>query len=349
MQYRLKPTTQRVLYPATIRYSKLGLTGLVGVGALLLILLVGWILDLGAERGEVREFGAYARANQLQPVNAIAEAARSRRFVFLADIYGAAGPKRLAMSAIEAISRQSGLDAVVVEVGSDQQPYLDSYFDRSPEDGSVLVSNPRTLRETGAGGREYLELYHRIWQLNQRLGADRRIQVIAADIENWPPRRALSTTDRARRYAERADTMVSNLHRELLGLSPRSRVLVFMSGLQALKNVSGQLMTGGTSAVVVPWFAARLEDRFPGEVFSVLVDSPGSSAPNDVVPYTGTRLTDEAKSALPGGSYALRVNNMFDFLSRPIRESTGPGFTFDILPRQYRLKDVSDLYVHLSN
>jgi hypothetical protein len=347
MQYGIK-RTQRAIDPTRFRNSRLGVTGIFGTLALLLIVFIGWILDLSGERGEVSAFGKFARANMQQPVPAVAEAARSRQFVFLSDIYGAPAPKRLALEAVTAISGASGLDAVVVEVGRDQQPYLDRYFDRSPEDASVLVSNPRTLRESGAGSRGYLELYHRIWELNQKLSADRRIQVIAADLDGWPSQRALSTTDRARLFAERADTMVSTLHRELLGMSPRARVFVLMSGLQALKRVSGQLQTGGTAAVVVPWFAARLEDRYPGEVYSILVDSPGSSS-DDIVPFTGTRLTEEAKSALPDGIYALPVNEQFDFLSRPIRENSGPGFTFSIMPRQYRLKDVADLYVHFGN
>ncbi len=340
---------QRSIYPHRIRYSKLGVTGLFSLVALVLIVIAGWLLDLGGAREDVREFGAYARAQKRSPVETLVEAARSHRIVFLADIYGSTETKRLASEVIEAIVAGPGLDAVVVEVGHDQQPYLDRYFDRTPEDASVLVSHARTLREAGPGSRGYLDLYHRIWQLNEKLGADRRIQVIAADLEGWPPERALSTADRARRFSERDSAMVSNLEREVLANSPRSRILVFMTGLHGLKSGTGQLQTGGTAPVTVQWLAARLEERFPGDVHSTIVDAPGSGSMDELVPFTGTRLPAEAESVLPAGRYLLRVNDSFDFLSRPIRESAGPGLTFDILPRRYRLKDVVDDYIHLGN
>ncbi|MGH7466997.1 MAG: hypothetical protein ACRENP_03330 [Longimicrobiales bacterium] len=340
---------QRVLYPARIRYSKLGVTGLASVVALLLIVAAGWILELRGEREDVRSFGAWAEAQKLSPIDALVEAARSHRILFLSDIYGSIETKRLAADAVEAIANGPGLDALVVEVGHDQQPYLDRYFDRSPEDASVLLSRPRTLRESGPGARAYVDLYHRIWQLNQKLGADRRIQVIAADLDNWPPTRAVSTADRARRFSERGQGMMRNLEQEVLNITPRARVLVFMSGLQALKTGTGQLQTGGTSAVNARWLATYLEQRFPGEVHSAVVDAPGTSNPEELVSYIGTRLPLEAESVLPRGRYALPVTSAFDFLSQPIRRIAGPGLTFDLLPRQYRLKDVVDAYIHLGN
>jgi hypothetical protein len=257
--------------------------------------------------------------------------------------------KRLAAEVIDSIASGPGLDAVIVEVGHDQQPYLDYYYNQIPEDASVLVSHPRTLRESGAGSRGYLDLYHRIWKLNEKLGADRRIQVIAADLDNWPTERALSTADRARMFSARDSAMLANLDREVLGPSPRSRILIFMTGLHGLKSGSGELQTGGTSRVSVQWLASRLEQRYPGEVHTALVDATGSINPDEFVSYTGTRLPEEAESVLPAGRYSLRVNDRFDFLSRPIRESTAPGLTFDILPHDYRLKSVADDYIHLGN
>ncbi|MGH7461586.1 MAG: hypothetical protein ACREMA_11245, partial [Longimicrobiales bacterium] len=55
---------QRSIYPHRVRYSKLGVTGLFSLVALLLILIAGWALDLGGARADVREFGEYARAEK---------------------------------------------------------------------------------------------------------------------------------------------------------------------------------------------------------------------------------------------------------------------------------------------
>ncbi|MEX2284348.1 MAG: hypothetical protein WEE89_17800 [Gemmatimonadota bacterium] len=340
---------QRRVYPARIRYSKLGVTGLFSIVALVLIVAAGALLDLRGDRAEVREFGEYARANQQDPVAAIVAAARSRRFVFLADIHSSVEAKRLAAQAIRAVAEGPGLDAVVLEVGHDLQPQIDRYFDTTPENASILLSNPRTLREPGAASREYLEIYHVIWQLNEKLGADRRIQVIAADLDLWPPEPAVSPSHRARQFSERDAAMVKNLDRESIGMGARARVLVFMTGLHVLRSGRGQLQTGGSTPVNALWFAARIAQRHPGDVHSFVLDAAGSGSPDELVPYTGTRLGEETKALLPAGRYALRINEAFDFLTRPIRENPVPGMSFDLFPRAYRLKDVADEYIHLGN
>jgi erythromycin esterase-like protein len=333
-----------------VRYSKLGITGVVSLLVVGLILVAGGLLDLrgGGNREEVQRFGTYAGQAKQDPVEAIVAGGRAHRFVFLSDIHGSTETKRLATRVVEALANGPGLDAVVLEVGRDQQTYIDRYFDASVEDASVLLSHPRTLRDPGSATRDYLELYHRIWLLNEKLGADRRINVIAADLEGWPDERAVSPTERARRFAQRDEAMAQNLERAVLGSSTRSRLLVFTTGLHALKRGQGLLQSGGSAPVEAQWLAARLEQRYPGEVYSALVDAPGSgSQAVELVPYNGTRIPKAAESVMPPGRYALPVNDAFDFVSRPVQENGMPGLHFEIAPRNYRMKDVSDLYVYL--
>lgn len=332
-----------------VRYSKLGATGAFSVAALALILVAGALLDLRGQRSEVRRFGAAAREQRLKPIAAITDAARSHRFIFLADVAGSSEAKRLAGDAIEAIAASSGLDAVLVEVGSDLQPYLDLYFNTEPEDASVLLGHPRTLHELTGEERDFLELYHRIWQLNKKLGADRHIRVVAADLQKWGEQAALSPADLARRYGERSKAMNAALDRSVLTMSSRARVFVFMTGLHVLRSGRAQLQTGGTATVESPWFATRLADTYPGEVYSVIVESTVTGTVRDPVDFTGTRLPEVAEEALPNGKYALRIDETFDFLSNPIATRTTPGITFQIAPRGYRLSEIADLYVHLGH
>lgn len=330
-----------------VRYSKLGITGVASLAALLLILVAGAILDLGGESEEVRRFAEYARTARQDPVEAMVAAGRAHRFLFFSDIHGSTETKRLAIRVIEAMANGPGLDAIVLEVGEDQQSFIDRYFDAASEDASVLLSHPRTLREPGPATRDNVELYHRVWLLNEKLGADRRINVVAADLEGWPDQRSVSPSERARRFAQRDEAMMANLEREVLARSPRARVLIFTSGLHALKSGHGLLQTGGSTPVEAHWLAARLQQRYPGEVYSVLADAQGSGSPAELVPYTGTRLPQAAESVLTGGAFALPVTESFDFVSRPVQENGMPGLRFEIVPRSYRLKDVADLYVYL--
>src|SRR5688572_7031005 len=335
--------------PARIRYSKLGVTGGLSLVALIIIFVAGALLDLRGDDAAVRRFGEFVRANQKNPVDAVVEAAGAHRFVFLADIYNAEEPKKWAGDVIQALATGPGLDAVLVEVGHDQQPYLDRYFDVTPEDASVLLGHPRVIHEPSPASRAYLDLYHRIWVLNQRLGADRRIKVVAADLDAWPDERALSPTVRSRRFGERTRAMMTNLDQEVLSKNSRARVLVFMAGLHALRAGYGHLQTGGTAPVEVHWFAAQLQRRFPGEVMSVLMEATGGGSTDELIQYQGTRLPELAENALPSGRYALGISQAFDFLSAPINAQSLPGITFDIFPRDYKLRDVADVYVHLGH
>src|SRR5262245_16282635 len=111
--WKLARKKRHPIYPARFRYGKLGVTGLFSLATLLVIVVVGWMLDLRGARSDVREFGQYARAHKMNPVDAVVEASRARRFIFLADIYGSAETKRLAGNIIEAIAQGPGLDAVL--------------------------------------------------------------------------------------------------------------------------------------------------------------------------------------------------------------------------------------------
>ena len=331
------------------RYSKLGATGAFGIAALAVIFIAGALLDLRGDQAEVVRFGEAAKANRLNPLDAISEAARSHRLVFLADVPGANEPKRLAGDVIEKIAQQSGLDAVLVEVGRDLQPYLDTYFTTEPEDASVLLAHPRTVHGGTSEERDFLELYHRIWVLNKKLGADRHIRVVAADLEQWGEHAALSPADLARKYGERSRAMADALDDHVLTMSSRARVLIFMDGLHALRAGTLQLQTGGTATVEAPPFAARLAQNYPGEVYSALVEAAGAGTSRDVLDFRGTRLPEAAENALPNGKYAMRIDQSFEFLSNPIAYRATPGITVQIVPRGYRLTDVADLYVHLEH
>ena len=244
------------------KYSRLGVTGAFAMAALLIILVAGWLLDWRGSSEAEKRLLEVARAASDDPVTAIAEAARSNRFVFLSDIHASAATKRLAASAIRKMVETSGLDLVVLEVGSDLQPIIDQYLLMASEDASMLVSNGRTLREPGPATRDFLEIYRAVWELNQQLGADRAIRIIAADLEGWPPARPLAPAELARKSAER-DAHMQNQINKALALNPRARVFVFMTGFHVLKNVTGEIQTGGTAPVQIAWLADRLDQQWP--------------------------------------------------------------------------------------
>ena len=328
------------------KYGRLGVTGVFAAAALVIILIAGWLLDRRGSNAEEAAIAALARKADDDPVAAIVNAARSHRIVILSDIHASGATKRLAARAIEGIVATSGLDVVALEIDSDMQPVIDQYLEITPEDASILVTNGRTLREPGPATRDYLDIYRSVWKLNQKLGADQRIQVVAADLNGWPPARPISPTDRARKSAEREAYMQKRIQ-DVINLNPRARVLIYMTGFHALKRGVGELQTGGATPVQIAWLGSRLMNAAPDEVYSFLVDAPAVGTTTDVTTYSGTTLASVLQRNGVNRTFVTRITSELDALAQPLVVKKSPGLSFDITPRDYKLSDVADAYIHL--
>jgi hypothetical protein len=267
--------------------------------------------------------------------------------VFLSDIPAAAAPKRLAEQAIERIATTSGLDLVVLDVDANEQQWIDLYLATSPEDPSILLARPRAVKESEGAGRSYLDIYRTIWRVNEQLGAARRIRVIAADAPGWPPPAATAPSTAARLFGERAGHMATNVIDRALDRNPGARVLFFVGGLHALKSGGGRIQTGGAAPADFSWLAARMRERYPADVYSVLVDAtPARSVNPEVAAYRGTVFADILRRGGVAPGTALRVTSVFDEVARNplrIREATGVSLTLE--PAALPMSELADVYV----
>ena len=341
----LKSLRRRSLRPRR-SYGRRGVTSAFAAGALVVILIAGWLIEKQAGNDEEAALVELARNADTAVVAAVANSARANRFTLLSDIHESAATKRLAARAIEKIVATSGLDVLVLEVGSDLQPIIDRYLNQQTEDASLLVTNDRALRAPGPATRDYLEIYRVVWKLNEELGADRRIQIVAADLPGWPPERALSPAELARRSAERDAHMVARIQ-QATGLTPGARVLVFVSGFHALEAGTGLVQTGGTAPVEIGWLGSRLVRQAPEEVYSFLVDAPAGARASDVTGYAGTVFAEMLKRNGVNRSFVAPLTREFDALRRPLLIRKSPGLSFDIVPRDYQLSDLADAYIYL--
>jgi hypothetical protein len=333
-----------------IRHA-LGAQGLAAAAVLILSVAVAALLDIDRKnRGNVEELVAYAESDGMDPVALVVAAGKAHRILFLGDVHSAAEPKRIAVAAIEALARGPGLDAVVLEVSSAEQPYIDQYLASDPEDASILLAHPRTLRDHWGISREYLEIYRCVWRLNRVLGPERQIRIVAADLPDWPPVRAVGPRDAARQYALRDEHMADLLEREVLSRDPRARVLIFMGGYHGLKQGHAELHLGVGAPVRVDWLGGRLRQKYPGQVYTVVSDgAPEPTQFGAIASYGATRVFDLFRRHLPASRapFALRVDERFDFVRQPFYEPNGPGMNLDLQPDDYRLRDVVDAYIYL--
>src|SRR5688500_8391517 len=335
--------------PVPRNCSRLGVTGVFALAVLFVILVAGWLIDRRGASEADKRLADLARAAEESPEEHIVRAAQSSRIVFLTDIHNSAAVKQFAARAIERISAGSGLDAVVLEVGEDQQAYIDQYFDLPQEDASVLMSNPKTIREPGAATRAYLEIYHTIWKINEKLGPDERIRVIAADLNGWPPARSPSPSESAEAMGTRPQHMAKSIQSKILQTIPSARILVFMSGFNGLKTGTLALQTGGATPVNVPSLV-KLLAASTDQAYTIIVDAPTvGTASREIVPFLGTRVAEVLQEQGVRKRFAASITSDFDYLRSPIVEKKSPGIEFSVLPRDYKLRDVADGYINLGN
>lgn len=320
--------------------------GAIALAVLAVIAIAALVLDSGSDT-QLEPLQQRLQTQGRPPVEVIEAAGRAAQIVILSDIHGQAAPKRLAAQAIRALAEGPGLDAVVLEVPADEQPYIDAFLARAEEDAAALLNRTRAVREEAGPGRSFLDIYRMIWRVNQEVGAARRIRVIAADHPRWPPPEGTSPQDLAALFAARAEHMAHRLDEELLHIMPDARVLIFVDGYLALQRSHGRLGFAGGSAVRVDWLGERLRERAPAGIRTILVDAPTSPTALRRLPgYHGTMLHRPLRREVDR-SAGLRVDETFDGVRNPILETSSPGLRLEILPSGYVLRDVADSYIFL--
>jgi hypothetical protein len=338
-------------YMPRARTTKTGTIAKVSVVALVVIIIAAALLEMRRGGGAEADLIAYAREHRHDPLDLVEVAGRARRFVFLADVPSAAAPKRFAARAIERLAHGPGLDLLVLDVASDEQPFIDRYLATSPEDASILLGRPRAIREGDGASRDFIDLYRAVWRLNEQLEPHRRVRILAADRPGWPPGRNTSPHDAARMFGERDGHMAETVISRALDREPGSRVLFFMNGVHTLKTGGARLQTGGTRPVDVTWLAARLAERYPQDVFTILVDaSPSRVVTADVATYRGTAMADVMRRGGLGSGFALRAGDEFDALTRsPIHIISTTGLEFIAEPRGVPFSQLADAYIYFGS
>ena len=297
--------------------------------------------------GDADELAEFVREQGTPPVELIATGAGSRRVVVIGDVPAMEAPKTLAEQVLREMAEHGGVDALVVEVDTLLQPVFDRYTATTPEDASILTREPDLL-PAGDAGRHFLALYRAVYAINEEMGADRRIRILAAAPGPWPPRAALPPKEAAESYAMRGSSMAARVSTQMLERTSSSRIVALVDPLQAIRTGHGELRVGGGGAIQASWFAASLAERYPVDVYSVLLDVSleGSGYPL-VVQYAGTRVHERLLKAVPSDAVGMPASGPVGEYGNPLRLRTGPGVSASILPDDHTLSTLVDGYVFL--
>lgn len=321
--------------------------GAVALVALVLVMIAALVLDSGTSR-EMEHVAEYVASRGQPPVEAIAAAGRSARVVLLSDIPGLAKPKRIAAGAVRALAEGPGLDAVVLAVSSDEQPYIDGFLNAPEEDAAVLLGRPEAVREQDGEPRAFLDIYSAVFRVNSELGAARRIRVLAVDLPGWPPPEGANPAEVGRLYTARTEHMLQRLDEEILSRIPDARLLVFMDGYMTMQRTYGEVRFAGGEPVRVDWLGERLRERNPGQVRTVLLDAAAGTTTLPRTPvYQGTAFHRGLRRELDQDR-AVGITADFSSVSDPVLETSSPGIRLDIRPDTYTLRDAADIYVFLA-
>ena len=326
---------------------KLGRSGMITLAIAVVALLVTLFVQGYVGGGDAGELAEFVEQQGSTPVELIVNGAGSRRIVVIGDVPGMSSPKQLTQQVLVGLAERSGVDALAVDVDSAYQDEFDRYTATSPEDASILT-RAEGLLPAGDEGRYALELYRYVYAINEELGADRRIRILAAAPGPWPPRAALPPKSAAEAYAARGRAMAERVSAQMLERTSRSRVVALVDPLQAIRTGYGELQVGGGGAIRAEWFAAALAERYPVDVYSVLLDASldGTGYPI-VVQFAGTRVHERLMKAIPSEAVGMPASGPVGDYGDPFELRTGPGVTASILPDDHTLSTLVDGYVFL--
>jgi hypothetical protein len=337
------PTRKRwMLQPLSWRRG-----GAAALAVLILIAAAALVLDAdaGSELGPVVEQLETAGAPGADLVTQVGSTAR---IVLLSDLPGRSAPKRLAAESIRRLAAGPGLDALVLEVPASEQAYIDAYL-RGASDGSALLARPAAVQEGRGIPREYLRIYEAVREVNEGLDPSRRIRIVAADVEGWPPADGAAPAELARGYAVRAGQMLRRLDEEVFSLMPDARILIFVDGYLTLQGTRGVLRFSGGESVDVDWLGELLRRRSGSDARTILLDAGAPATALQRVPaYRGTALHRALRRELSAPAASLVRGPLAD-VPEPVLGLATPGLTLDILPVGYRLGAAAAGYIFLTD
>lgn len=324
-------------YGSLFRRSRRGrLAGVVGL--LLIAVAVGALVFVqGLRPEEESPVGRLAPAGT-DPMAGLLEAARTRSALLIGLPVSARAGWRIAIEALDSLALGPGLDAVGVPAPADHQPAIDRYLDASVADPSLLPPDPP--------GSELRPLYRAVRRLNDELGVDRALRVLALWPEGWPPEAAESPSAAVEMWANRPAHALEALSAGILARKPSARLLLLVDGLDALAGVRVRAIGGGGSAQAPTTLAGLLRQRFGRNLYTVLVDGAvGGAGGSHVVGFAGTSLFDDARRLWSGAPRLAPLAGHADLGRAELRISTRAGVNAELLPASVAFSELADAYL----
>jgi hypothetical protein len=272
------------------------------------------------------------------PADFVLSALAKHQIVFLGDIHPLAEPKLIVSEVITRQTDQSRIDLLALEVGADQQEWIDRYFATVPEDTTILLEHPRTLRVHWGASSEYLGIYRAVYRWNSS-GAGWQVHVLAADLRGWPVA-PLTQGMAVGAFVNRDDWMAAAFRKSLLP-HPDWHVLIFMGGYHGLRTIGGDVKVGDAHDGFDNWFAGHLVASGL-QVYSILTDARQDDG------RAATRVFDLLAPRYPGLNVAIPLDSTTDAIREPLYDIEQEGYHLEFRPSRFAFRSAVDAMVVLN-
>lgn len=277
-------------------------------------------------------------AQTFSPLPFVQSALAAHRVVFLGDVHPLAEPKLLLARLIGEQGAGATIDLLALEVASEHQPVIDRYLASAPEDTTLLLDQPRTLRAHWGASVEYLGIYRAVYRWNRRHPAQ-PVRILAADLRGWPM--APLTERMATGGFANRDQWMAAAFGKVLAEHPEWRVLVFMGGYHGLKSVGGSVTLGRTTDRFDRWFAGYLADEGV-EMYTILTDARQDAG------HGATRVFDHLALTRREDDYAVVLDSTTDVVDQPLWDVEQEGYALEFWPARFPLRRAADALLLLN-
>jgi hypothetical protein len=279
-----------------------------------------------------------ATAQTTPPFEFVQAALARHRVVFLGDIHPLAEPKLLVTRLIREQGAGAQIDLLALEVASEQQEAIDKYLSAVPEDTTILLDNPRTLRSHWGVSAEYLGIYRAVYRWNAE-HPERPVHVLAADIRGWPI--APLTEHMATGGFVNRDVWMAAAFRKVLDAHPDWHMLAFMGGYHGLKGVGGEVTLGRAHDRFDRWFAGYLADD-GYEIYTILADALEDGG------HAATRVYDYLAQGGHAGNFAMALDTTTDAVREPLYDVEQEGYRLEFWPSRFPIRMAVDAILILT-
>jgi hypothetical protein len=204
-----------------------------------------------------------------------------------------------------------------------------------PEDTTILLDHPRTLRSYWGVSAEYLDIYRAVYQWN-RAHPERPVHVLAADIRGWPI--SPLTEHMATGGFVNRDVWMAAAFRKALDEHPDWRTLIFMGGYHGLKSIGGEVRLGRAHDRFDRWFAGYLTDD-GYQVYTILSDALLDSG------HGATRVYDALAPRADATGQAVELDSATDAVREPLYDVEQEGYSLEFWPSRFPIRTAADAMI----